>query len=147
MAIPGESDDKPIGLAILLYCIEVLQVPAFDSQGNSDDLQALILISEKVKNNTRISAKKPDTGEDVFRKISEKGMEKLIRKFQKLYEALWNARNSDSLEDACKIMREQFGDDFPLEKNNDENKDRKKASLLSAVSSYTTPFKPYGQTE
>lgn len=135
------------GLAILLYCIEILQTPVWDSQGNSDDLQALISISERAKNNDRISVKKPDTGEDVFSKISEKGMEKLIRKFQKLYKALLNARNADSLEDACKIMREQFGDDFPLEKNNDENKDRKKASLLSAVPSYTTRFKPHGQTE
>ena len=146
LIIPGESDDKPIGLAILLYCIKVFPVSACDSQGNSDDLQALIHITEKAKTSNEISADKPDTGEDVFGKISKKGMEELIEKFRKLHEALLDARNSDNLHDACEIMREQFGNDFPLEEN-DRNKDKKKASLLSAVPSYTTPFKPYGQTE
>ena len=143
LAVPGESDDKPIGLAILLYCIEALQTPSFDSQGNLDDLQALIYISERAKNSVRICANKPDTGEDVFSKISEKGMEKLITKFKKLYEFLLDARNSDHLEDACKIMRKQFGDDFPLEKNDSEKK--KKLSFLSSASSST--FKPYGITK
>ena len=148
LMIKGESDNKPIGLAILLYCIEALQEPTYDSQGNLDDLQALISISKRAKNSTRICVSKPDTGEDVFVKISEKGMEELITRFQKLYKDLLEARNSERLEDACKIMRECFGDDFPLEKNDDEDedKDRKKASLLSAVSSYKT-FKPYGQTK
>ena len=146
LAIPGESDDKPIGLAILLYCIEALQAPVCDSQGNSDDLQALVYIAEEAKNSSKISANKPDTGKDVFDKISVKGMEELIEKFKKLHEALLNARSSDDLKDTCAIMREQFGNDFPLEENN-ENKDKKKDFLLSAVPSYTTSFKPYGQTE
>ena len=146
LIILGESDDKPIGLAILLYCIKALQAPICDSQGSSDDLQALIHIVEKAKKSNRISACKPDTGEDVFGKISAKGMEGLIERFQKLHEALLEARNSDNLHEACEIMREQFGDDFPLEEN-DKNKDKKKVSLLSAVPSYTTSFKPYGQTE
>ena len=117
LMIKGESDDKPIGLAILLYCIESLSGPVCDSQGNLDDLQALILIAEKAKDSAKICANKPDTEEDVFAKISEKGMKTLITKFQKLHKALLKARNSDCLKDACKIMREQFGDDFPLEKN------------------------------
>jgi len=146
LAIPDESDDKPIGLAILLYCIEVLQ-SSYDSQGNLDDLQALVHITEKAKNSNKICAYKPDTQENVFSKISDSGMKKLILRFQKLHNALLEARNSDSLEDACKTMREQFGDNFPLEKNNDANKDRKKDSLLSAVPGYTTRFKPHGQTE
>ncbi len=147
LMIVAESNDKPIGLAILLYCIETLPFSTCDSKGDLDDLQALIIISEKAKHSTRICVKKPDTEEDVFSKISEKGMTELIIKFHKLYEALLNARNSDCLEDACKIMREQFGDDFPLEKN-DEDKNKTKASLLSAtVSSYSTSFKPYGQTK
>ena len=148
LIITGEPDDKPIGLAILLYCIQILQSDVSDSQGNLDDLQALILISEAVKNSTRIYAKKPDTGEDVFSKISEQGMKALIMKFKNLHETLLRVRNSDCLEDACKIMREQFGDDFPLEKNDqDEDKTKKKAYLLSAVSSYTNQIKPYGQTK
>ncbi len=147
LAFPGESNDKPIGLAILLYCIDALRDPVYDSQGNLDDLQALIYISERAKNSSRICVKKPDNGEDIFSKISEQGMEKLITKFQKLHEALLDARNSNHLEDACKIMREQFGNDFPLEKNN-EDKEKKKASFLSsAVPNYKTPIKPYGRTE
>ncbi len=143
LAVPGESDDKPIGLAILLYCIKALQVPAYDSQGNLDDLHALIDISREAKDSVRICANKPDTEEDVFIKISEKGMKELIEKFNKLHTALLDARNSDRLEDACKIMREQFGDDFPLEK--DDSEKRKKLSFLSSASS--SVFKPYGVTK
>ena len=140
LMIAGESDDKPIGLAILLYCIKALQNPACDSQGNLDDLQALILIAERAKNSDKICANKPDTSEDVFSKINKKGMEELIEKFRKLHKALLDARNSDRLEEACKIMREQFGDDFPLEK--DDSEKQKKISVLSSASS--SVFKPYG---
>ena len=143
---PNESNDKPIGLAILLYCIETLRFPYFDSQGNLDDLQALIYISEKAKNSDNIVVCKPDTQENIFGKISKEGMKELITKFQKLYEALLEARNSDCLEDACKIMRKQLGDDFPLEESNAENKDKKKTFLASIAPSYK-PIKPYGQTE
>ena len=144
LAVPKASDDKPIGLAILLYCIEALKSPACDSQGYSDDLQALVYISDQVKDSVRISVNKPDTQEDVFCKISDTGMKNLISRFKELHNNLLKVRNSDRLEDACKIMKGQFGDDFPLDKNN-ENKDIKKASLVAAAASgYKDTFKPYG---
>ena len=119
LAVPGESDDKPIGLAILLYCIKVLQ------SSFTDDLQALIYISEMAKKSDRISACKPDTQDDVFSKISYSGMKKLISRFQELYDALAKAHNFHNLQDACEIMREQFGDDFPLESSSINDKKRK----------------------
>ncbi len=146
LVIPGESDDKPIGLAILLYCIDILQNLFLDHQGNPDDLQALIYLSEKAKNSNRISAYKPDTQEDVFGKISDEGMRMLIQRFEKLHDALLEARNSDDLKNACEIMRKQFGNDFPLEENNVDVTD-KKSALLSAISTYKTSFKPYARTE
>ena len=146
LAIPGDSNDKPIGLAILLYCIEALKEPIYNSQGGLDDLQALIYISERAMNSIKLCANKPDTGEDVFSKISETGMKELIDRFRKLHEDLLNARNSDQLEEACKIMRKHFGDDFPLDRDK-EGKHKNKASLLSAIPSSMTPLKPYGKTE
>lgn len=146
LASPGESDDKPIGLAVLLYCIEVLRSSFYDSQGNLDDLQALAYVAERAKKSNKISAYKPDTQEDVFSKISDSGMEKLISRFQKLHDALLKARNSDKLKEACEVMRDQFGDDFPVEEN--KNTDGKKKILLSsAVSSYTSQFKPHGEKQ
>ena len=117
LSFTGAGDDKPIGLALLLYCVKVLQSPCYDSQGGLDDLQALIQVVETAKNSARITADKPDTQEDVFGKISDKGMQKLISEFQKLYTALSKARNSDNLEEACKIIKDYLGDDFPLDKN------------------------------
>ncbi len=142
----NESNDKPIGLAILLYCIETLLYPCLDSQGDLDDLQALILVAEQAINSNNIVVYKPDTQENIFGKISEKGIKELITKFQKLHEALLEARNSDYVKDACKIMREMFGDDFPLEENDSESRDKKKAFLGSIASNYK-PIKPHGQTE
>ena len=111
------SDDKPIGLALLLYCVEILESPVYDSQGHPDDLQALLNISEKAKNSGKIRAYKPDTLEDVFEKISKNGMNNLISKFRLLYNSLKKAESSDDLESACKIMRALFGEDFPLDKS------------------------------
>ena len=146
LSFAGACDDKPIGLALLLYCVKVLQLPCYDSQGNSDDLQALIQIAETTKTSPKIIANKPDTQEDVFGKISDKGMQNFISKFQELYDGLLQARNSDNLETACKVIRSYFGDDFPLDKSDSDVK-HKKASLLSGVSSYTNPLKPYGKTK
>ena len=117
LMFPKESDDKPTGLAILLYCIETLQSPAFDSQRRSDDLQALIYIAEKARNSDQIIACKPGTGENVFQKISDSGMQELISKFQQLHHTLLGARNSDNLKNVCELMRSQFGNDFPLGNN------------------------------
>ena len=117
LSFAGAGDDKPIGLALLLYCVKVLQLPCHDSQGNADDLQAFIQIAETAKNSHKIIANKPDTQENVFGKISDKGMQNLILKFQELYEGLLQARNSDNLETACKIIRNHLGDDFPLDEN------------------------------
>ena len=142
----NESNDKPIGLAILLYCVEALRYPCFDSQDNLDDLQALIFVSEQAMKSNNIVVCKPDTQENIFGKISEKGIKELITKFQKLHEALLEARNSGSVKGACKIMRKMFGDDFPLEENDTDNRDKKKTVLASIASSYK-PIKPYGQTE
>ncbi len=140
-AIPNESDDKPIGLALLLLCIEELKKPVFDSDDNLSDIEALRSVVISI-NSSRITVKKPPTkDEDVFGKISDEGMTNLIDRFAKLDEALEKAINEKSLEKACKILIEQFGEDFPLEEDHND-KQRKISAMDAAVKSGTAVIGP-----
>ncbi len=137
-ALPDESEDKPVGLALLLLCIKHLITPIFDSEGKSNDLEALRTIIGQIKSLSRISVKKPTPEyEDVFEKIGNDGMLSLIGRFKQLDESLFNALNESDLEKACKIIRCEFGNDFPLEK--DEEKSATVASIIASVEA-TKPY-------
>ena len=112
---PIESDDKPTGLAILLYCIEASKFLSFEDQKNINDLDVLIcIVPDNINPASRISVYNPSDKTDAFEKISNEGMEKLIREFKSLKYALLDIKSMDLL-DACKMMRHHFGDDFPSE--------------------------------
>ena len=121
-ALLDGSEDKPVGLALLLLSIEILQKPIFNSEGKSDDLKALREITFRIKSLSRIFVTKPTPEyEDVFGKISDNGMKKLLQRFKKLDESLHNALNERDLEKACQMLRDEFGEDFPLEREEYKN--------------------------
>lgn len=128
-AILEECDDKPTGLALCLLCIKYLKNPV------SDDLKALIKVVDTVKDLCRISVDKPSPQyEDVFGKISDDGMCKLMKRFSELSESLQKAMSEESLLEACRILRKQFGDDFPLpNSNSDLNESRYRKTATPAI--------------
>jgi len=142
-AIPNESDDKPFGLALLLLCIEKLKKPVFDYNGKPSDIEALRKILVSIIDSSSIIVKKPTPEhENLFGKISKEGMTKLIDRFSKLDEVLDKAINEKSLEEACKMLREQFGEDFPLEK---DYSDKQRKSMYATIRSGDVKGpKPYG---
>ena len=137
-ALPEESNDKPVGLALLLFCIETLTEPVFEYDGQLDDLNALKRISFFASLQSKISVNKPTPEyEDIFGKISNTGMNELIIRFSNLDEALQKAQDEESLKVACKILRDEFGDDFPLDEDEpeDDYKKTKSPAIITSSSS------------
>lgn len=126
--IPEDSDDKPFGLATLLLVIKYLTLPVTDTQGASDDLSALINICTNVSYATllggRISINKPTPEyEDVFKKISDTAMTKLVSRFKSLKDDLTTVKSSTDVVLINKLMKKHFGDDFP-DVEDPENKNK-----------------------
>lgn len=146
---PDESPDKPFGLATLLLVIENLKKPEFNSSRESDDLAALIVVMTAVDRTLgSISIKKPTPGfEDVFAKISAKGMVNLKSRCKDLLAAL-SASQASSGEKAAKILRKEFGDDFPESTRNfeSENVEKRKVQvedMKAAIPSFSNPSRPW----
>ncbi len=142
---PNETDDKPVGLALLLYTINNL-TPCYDKDGNPDDLEALKTVCKKAKDTIgRISCKKPtEEFEDIFGRISLAGMNTLKERFSKLFEAIVNAAAESDIEEACGIMASMFGDDFPITKAKvDESSAAFSSALGNAVASAKNPSPPW----
>lgn len=136
-ALPEESNDKPVGLALLLFCIENLSEPV-GYDGQFDDLNALKRITFFARSQSKIFVNKPTPEyEDIFGKISDTGMSKLIIRFSNLDESLQKAQDEESLKEACKILRNEFGDDFPLDEDEPENdyKKTKSPAIITSSSS------------
>lgn len=150
--IPGDSPDKASGLATLLLVIKHLTAPILDSNGEPDDLQALLKVARGVKNTFgRVVVTKPTQQfEDMYAKMSEKAMDKFKTRFTSLVTDLEKA-NGQSEVDACKTIRKQFGDDFPeAEEKTESKKSLSKsdavADMRAAVSGFENPSKPWART-
>lgn len=148
--IPGDSPDKPFGLATLLLVIHHLSAPISDLNGDSDDLGALVQVCQGVDLTFgRISIKKPTQEyEDLFAKLSDKAMERLKQRFSSLLKDLRKARTLDD-DEAAKLLRKQFGDDFPESLRKSEmslmDHDRNSAILemKAAVPTFSNPSRPW----
>lgn len=150
--IPGESPDKPFGLATVLLVIEHLKSPSFDINGNPDDLGALIRVANSVKNTFgRISINKPTQEfEDVFAKLSNEAMEKLKSRFSQLSDDL-NKAKYQSEEEACETLRTQFGDDFPEYIKKEDSSQQNSLNqtqvevrdMRAAIPSFENPARPW----
>jgi|GEM_PF-1246396 len=149
--IPDDSPDKPFGLATLLLVIKHLIAPVVDQDGTPNDLDALIRVAHAVKMTFgRIIVKKPTQEfEDVFSKLSDAAMERLKKRFDSLLTDLQSARTKDD-DAVAKILRKQFGDDFPesLRKSEDLSNDHGAradavSDMRAAIPSFSNPSRPW----
>jgi hypothetical protein len=134
--IPRESDSKPTGLAFVLLCRDKLQ-PQLTWTGESDDRAALEnLVSLAAGTVGRIVAKKPTPEyEDMFARLSDEEMEELKSWFAKMRDALQEAdRVADPVE-ACKKLREMFGEDFPVPEPEETGKKSSAPAIVTSSSS------------
>jgi hypothetical protein len=132
LGIPGESKDKPSGLALILLTEQHHRRPALSWDGKPDDAAALHGVAKAAAETIgRIRATKPTPeGEDMFARISDTAMDKLKIRFGVLRDALRSAREASNADEACKILKKHLGDDFPCPKK-DEGKT--KSALRTAA--------------
>jgi len=110
-ALPEESDAKPSGLGYTLMTDQYSNGPKKD-----DDVSMLFQISEKASTLlTRIQIYKPTPEhEDLFSKLSESDMNALKGRFKDMKNALVEAQKEKSIKKACKLLKQEFGRDFPV---------------------------------
>lgn len=113
--IRGESNDKPSGLALVLITEKLLGFRQVDWRGIPDDRLAVERIADAAASMWgRIQAHKPTPEhEDMFGRLSEQAMSDLKDRFRALRDALVFAKNASDATDACKRLKQVFGDDFP----------------------------------
>jgi hypothetical protein len=156
LEIPGESPDKPFGLATLLLVINHLPQPVLDSEGTSDDLNALIQVIRGANNIIgRISLKKPTQEfEDLFGKLSDGAMDEFKQRLTALLSDLEEANAAADEIGATTILRKQFSDDFPTTLRNAEailsesgGEDRRILiqDMNEAIPNYSAPSKPWSR--
>ncbi len=146
IAMPYESDEKPIGLALLLFVLENLG-PQIDFSGSPNDQKALEIVSLKASSCVgRIVIKKPTQEfEDLFGKISDDAMAELKGRFNNLYRKSLEIGATGDVSEACRNMKTIFGEDFPAKSlSKDKQTDSTRTELLvSAVNEVKNPIKPW----
>ncbi len=118
--MPGESDNKPSGLALLLFAGENLS-PTYDIAHKPDDLPALSTLAWTAASMAgRLTAYKPTPEyEDVFGRLSDGAMEALKDRFRELAQALDSAAAETDPVEACEILAGVLGDLFPVPEASD----------------------------
>lgn len=114
---------RPTGIAITALAYNGFVPKTRDSFTNSeqiDDLSALISFTEYVLNqfgwyDGRISVELPvPPGNDLFAKMTDSQCQDLKSRLETMLDNLKKAQGESDPHEACKILRREFGDDFPV---------------------------------
>ncbi len=116
LALPGESNDKPTGLALVLLVGQYLLSPSRNWDGEANDLDAVLRVSRTAADlRGRIVIVKPTPeGEDMFGRLSASAMIDLKERFGALAHALASAAREPQTANACRLLVSHLGDDFPV---------------------------------
>jgi len=127
---------KPTGIAFTALAYNGFKPHAknpFTCAIEIDDLKAMKDFVNYVLNqfswwDNRITVRLPVLpGNDLFEKMTDQQCKDLKEKLEKLRDALSDAENEADPHEACKILKKQFGDDFPVPPKEDTGQSRKKA--------------------
>lgn len=126
--------------------------PQFDSDSLASDIDALIIVAQAACNFlARISIKKPTPTYDyIYGKISDKGMETLLKRYGSLLSNLRKAKLSSD-EDAAEILSKEFGSDFPkeLKKSNSDSTSNEVRAQISdmkeSIPTFSSPAQPHAK--
>jgi hypothetical protein len=116
-ALRSESNEKPSGLALVLLTERYLLGPTRTWDGALDDRSAIHSVAHAAAENYgRITALKPTPeGEDMFGRLSERGMADLKARFAALRDSLVFALRASNANEACTELKKDhaFGSTFP----------------------------------
>lgn len=116
VCLPFEHEEKPCGLAFVLLAVQRGLRPAIFVDDRPDDRTALEKFSNDIAQTLdRLEAKKPTPEfEDMFGRVSESEMKKLKQRFGVLRDRLREAGRTTDPINACELLKEVLGDDFPV---------------------------------
>ena len=129
-AMPYETDSKPTGIGFVFLAINYL-AKSLDWIGKPDDRLGLYDMAYSVSNVFgRIVLKKPTQEyEDLFRKMTDDDMKSFKERIGNLASDLTLAYQEPDPVKACELLREHFGDDFPVP----EPEDTAKKTIAPAI--------------
>lgn len=134
---------KPTGISITALALNGF-VPytknPFNSQESVDDHKALIqfidfILGQFSRWTARIEVKLPvPPYNDLFEKMSDEQCKVFKGKLENLKEVLEEAYAEADPHEACKILRKEFGDDFPIPPKEETGQNRRKAVVGTSES-------------
>lgn len=111
------TTDKPYSISLTCAALTYFE-PKTRHNGTHDDLEALFLFIDIMLMNFvegKLEVKLPVVPKnDLNADMTDKQMESFKEALETLQEALKDASDAKLETDACKILRKQFGDDFPV---------------------------------
>lgn len=113
----GHKNTPSIGLTVAAY--ELFSANFDFVSGKAQDLLALLSLVNSMLNNwggdDRLHIYLPvEPATDLFERMSDNQMKDLKTKLEKLSAVLIEARDQPDTHEACKLLKAQFGDDFPV---------------------------------
>ncbi|HBW3737325.1 TPA: nucleotidyltransferase, partial [Klebsiella pneumoniae] len=113
----GHKNTPSIGLTVAAY--EFFSANFDFVSGKAQDLLALLSLVNSMLNNwggdDRLHIYLPvEPSTDLFERMSDNQMKDLKTKLEKLSAVLIEARDQPDTHEACKLLKAQFGDDFPV---------------------------------
>jgi len=127
---------RPIGLALVVLCMKHLTVSKTWA-GDSDDRNALIGIASSLTDIPgRITACKPAPEyEDLMAAYSDDDIKKLKEQLASLEDTLITTKDEPDPVEACKLLAQQFGEDFPVPSPEDTGKKTKGPAIVTSSTS------------
>lgn len=147
---PSDGNAAPIGIGITVAAYHwfqpVYMVDTFSNTRRYDDLAALLRFVQTMRDNftqrlsdgqwvERLEVRLPVAPfGSLFEKMTDAQMVEFKDKLDKLLEALEAAHDEADPVEACRMLRRQFGDDFPVPKKEDTGR-RTPPAIVSSSSS------------
>lgn len=128
-----------VPISIALTCAAYHWFEPVKIAGEYNDLRALKGLVDEMINNFDFFSHQLEVelpvipNSDLLEKMTDKQMDTFNEKLEDLKKSLENAKNDSSLTAACKTLKKQFGDDFPVPENDNKPKDKITKSKTSPV--------------
>lgn len=139
---PSDGNEAPISVGLTVAAYRWLEPCYFDEAATQpNDLKALLQLTRRMLSNfsgvfnSRLEVELPvQPYNDLFGEMTDRQQEKLEEKFEELKGALEKAQNEVDPHEACKPLKEVFGEDFPVPSKEETAEKQRKPYASSSAS-------------